>query len=371
MYESFYHLTEKPFRIVPNPECLYLSPRHQAALTYLEYGLSEDAGVILLTGEIGIGKTTLTRRILNQFCRNMVVSVIFNTNLSTDELISLVLKGFDISSNGGSKSDRIEQLYQFLIKKYAANQKTLLIIDEAQNLSDDALEEVRMLSNLQSDDQILLQIMLVGQPELKKRFRNPRLKQFSQRIAVNFHLSALSREETHHYLAYRLERAGRTAPLFTEEAIDMIFDASGGIPRSINLICDFALVYAFGEEMDPVGVEVIEKAVNEKEGLSLNRKSMMMPAEPGESNPDREDLFEIDQRLTTLETAVRSLQMLSDSYIERLESKAFEFRDELVKRLSDELSSERLKNRQLLKHCNQLIRLYRLMKKEKGAVDHP
>ncbi|MFH0726569.1 MAG: AAA family ATPase [Pseudomonadota bacterium] len=363
MYESFYNLTEKPFRIVPNPEYLYLSPKHQAALTYLEYGLSEDAGVILLTGEIGIGKTTLTRRILNQFCKDMVVSVIFNTNLSADELISLVLKGFDQPCNGTSKSEQIEQLNHFLIQKYAGRQKTLLIIDEAQNLSDEALEEVRMLSNLQSDDQILLQIMLVGQPELKRRLLSPALKQFSQRIAVNFHLSALSREETHRYVNYRLEKAGRTAPLFAGEAIDMIYDASGGIPRSINLICDFALVYAFGEEMDPVGVEVIEKVVSEKEGLGLSRKPMAGAVETGGWGVLPEGASDVAQRLTSLETAVSVLRMQCDSYIEKLESKAFEFRDALVNSLTDQLSMERLKNQRLLSQCNQLMRQYRALKK--------
>lgn len=196
MYESYYHLNEKPFRIVPSPEYLYLSDKHQTALTYLEYELMEDVGVICLTGEIGMGKTTLIRHILNKFCADMAVSAVFNTNVSANELIDLVLKGFDIACEKEGKNDRIEHLYQLLIEKYAEKKPCLVIIDEAQNLSIDALEEVRMLSNLQSDEQILLQILLVGQPNLKARLQQPELLQLTKRVAVTYHLSAMTWEES-------------------------------------------------------------------------------------------------------------------------------------------------------------------------------
>jgi general secretion pathway protein A len=357
MYESFYKLKEKPFQIVPNPDYLYLSPKHQSALTHLEYGLMEDVGVILLTGEIGMGKTTLTRRILDQYCRDMQVSVVFNTNVSPAELMSLVLKGYDLPSNNGGKSDLIDRLYRFLIEKYAAREKTLLIIDEAQNLSDEALEEVRMLSNLQSDEHILLQILLVGQPELKRRLSQPHLLQLAQRIAVNFHLSALSREETHQYIAHRLHKAGRDKTLFTTDAVDLIYDAAGGIPRSINLICDFALVYAFGEEMDPVDTAVIEKVVSEKNGLGLcpsYAEPLIELTDPLPGDPPMGGRS-VESRIAGLEALVRHMRRQCGACTQRLEQNSGDSRDALMKWLKNRLSMERQKRQRLNLHCRRLL----------------
>ena len=208
MYENFYGLKEKPFQMVPNPSYLYMSSGHENAVTYLEYGLIENVGFILLTGEVGTGKTTLVRHIMDQFESEKDIAVIFNTNVSADELICLILQSFELEPNPDSKTKNIDMLYQFLIDRYAKNKPVLLIIDEAQNLSNEAIEEVRMLSNLQSDDQSLIQIMLVGQPELKERLLKPGHSPFAQRIAVNFFLSGLNEKETESYILHRLKKAG-------------------------------------------------------------------------------------------------------------------------------------------------------------------
>ncbi len=188
MYEKFYGFREKPFQIVPNPAYLYKSPKHEAALTYLEYGVAENVGFILLTGEIGSGKTTLVQYILGRLDTATEAAVIFNTNVSAEELLGLILEEFDVPRAAKDKAALLNALNQYLIDRYAQRKRVILIIDEAQNLSEKALEEVRMLSNLQSEDQCLLQIMLVGQPELVAKLKQPSLRQFTQRIAASYHL---------------------------------------------------------------------------------------------------------------------------------------------------------------------------------------
>ena len=264
MYEKFYGLKEKPFQITPNPSYLYKSAIHENALTYFEYGLMENVGFILLTGEVGTGKTTLIRYILDQFESEKEMAVIFSTNVTVDELLYLIMQSFELESEEGNKAKSLEIFQQFLINQYAQNKQPLLIIDEAQNLSDEALEEIRMLSNLQGDDQNLLQIMLVGQPELKARLKQPIHTSFSQRIAVNFFLSGLTAKETKSYITYRLERAGGRPDIFNQKAIDMIYQASRGIPRSINMLCDSALVYGFGYELETINTSVVKQVIKDK-----------------------------------------------------------------------------------------------------------
>ena len=295
MYENFYGLKEKPFQIVPNPSYLYMSPIHENALAYLEYGLMENVGFILLTGKIGTGKTTLARHIMDQFESEKEIAVIFNTNVTPEELIFLILRSYGLIPELVSKTNNLEIFYEFLINKYAENKQVLLIIDEAQNLSDEALEEIRMMSNLQSDDHNLIQIMLVGQPELRTKLQQPAHSPFAQRIAVNFFLAGLSQKETTSYIAYRLEKAGGSADIFNQEAIDMIYEVSGGIPRSINLLCDSALVYGFGYEYKTIDKMVVDQVIKDKGGMGIINN-----VEVDKTDPDRfqklEDMVVLLQR---------------------------------------------------------------------------
>jgi len=357
MYKSFYGLKEKPFQITPNPSYLYMSPIHENALTYLEYGLMENVGFILLTGEVGTGKTTLVRYILDQFESEKEIAVIFNTNVTGDELLSLILQSFELEPKHGNKTKNLEILQKFLIDKYANNKQVLLIIDEAQNLSDEALEETRMLSNLQSDDQSLIQLMLVGQPELKTKLQQPGHIPFAQRIAVNFFLSGLTKKETKSYIVYRLEKAGGRLDIFNQEAIDIIYEASKGIPRSINLICDFALVYGFGHELETIDASVIEQVISDKGGVGITDENKKLEI-PHSNSSGQESNEAVGLRLQRLEDAVRLLQIQMDSQVKELEQRSEGFKDDLVRKLNNLLQLERKRNDKLLNDYSRLKAQY-------------
>jgi general secretion pathway protein A len=369
MYEKFYGLKEKPFQIVPNPRYLYMSPVHDNALTYLEYGLMENVGFILLTGEVGTGKTTLVRYLLDRFESEKEIAVIFNTNVTADELLSLILQSFELEPEDGNKTKNLEILQQFLIDKYAENKQVLLIIDEAQNLSDEALEEVRMLSNLQSDEQNLLQIMLVGQPELKNRLQQPGHVPFAQRIAVNFFLSGLTDKETESYIAYRLEKAGGRLDIFNKEAVNMIYEASMGIPRSINLLCDSSLVYGFGYELETIDASIIKQVISDKGGMGISAETENK--ESSSSSYVEQEAGKADwARLQRLEDAVRLLQIQMDSQVKELEHRAEGFKDDLVRKLNNLLLQERKRNDKLLAEYSRLKARYddNLLKTREGDL---
>ena len=364
MYENYYGFHERPFSIVPNPDYLYLSPIHQNALTYLEYGLMEDIGFILLTGGVGTGKTTLIRYVINQFCSDMDVAVIFNTNVSADQLVSLILRSYGLASDTNDKVNSLHILYNYLIEKYSENRRALIIIDEAQNLSHESLEEVRMLSNLQSDDHVLLQIMLVGQPELKEKLRHQSFTSITQRIAVKFHLSPLTRKEAGRYIAFRLEKAGGKSDLFDTEAVDMIYRESGGIPRSINLICDSALVYGFGYDLGTIGGSVIEQVVQDRGGLEVEIGPAVEGPHPLTATHEKNEPELID-RLRVLEAGVRKLQMQIEWQMGELDRRAEGFQTNLIGKLNDLLLKERKKSDNLLVEYSQLKVKYRALLKQR------
>lgn len=355
MYESFFGLQDKPFRIVADPDYLYLSPKHQRALTFLEYGLMEDAGVVLMTGEPGSGKTTLIRHILKtlkQTGKDILPAVVLNVNISNaSETVDFVMHAFGIPPET-SKGQSLRKLRNFLLQKQQEGKKSWLIIDEAQNLSREALEEVRMLSNFQSAHQTILHIMLVGQSELKLRLRQPDMVAFSQRIAVYYHIEPLTAEEVQAYIVYRLRKAGGRTNLFEPEAVDLIFQASGGIPRTINMLCDAAMVYGYGYELTRIDANVIEQVIKDKEGMGLAAEGEV--ASGGTGPDDSASEKALRARIDTLEKRVAHLQRMVEGQMAEIDKRVNGLGEEKVLRLKELLLNERKRSDTLLIHYTAL-----------------
>lgn len=264
MYEAFFNLKQKPFDLLPDPDFLFMSSSHKKALSYLDYGIKERVGFILLTGEVGSGKTTLIRNLIKKNLTNVVLSKVFNTRVDSEQLIAMINDDFGLPVQDKDKITLLRDLNSFLIDQFLKGNHPVLIIDEAQNLDHDLLEEIRMLSNLETDHAKLLQIILVGQPELRKTLAASTLIQLRQRISINCHIQPLNREEIELYILHRLEKAGdREAATFTQETIDIIFTYSRGIPRLINIISDFILLAAFAEETRVIDVELVQDIIGD------------------------------------------------------------------------------------------------------------
>ena len=264
MYETFYGLRNKPFSLLPDPEFLFPSKKHQMALTLLEYGLMNQASFSVITGDIGTGKTTLIRQLLNQMERDMVVGLITNTHPSFGELLQWILLAFNLECPSKDRVDMYKTFMDFLIEQYAANRRAVLIIDEAQNMGPQALEELRMLSNVNSEKDQVLQVILAGQPGLRNNLQDPRLEQFAQRISVDYNLEPLNPDETREYIRHRLNIAGGNPDVFDDAACEAVFRYSGGIPRLVNLLCDTALVYGYAEQTSRIGVQLVEDVARDK-----------------------------------------------------------------------------------------------------------
>ena len=266
MYENFYEFTEKPFSLLADPAFLYLSKKHELALNYLEYGLSEQAGFIVITGEVGSGKTTLIKYLINKLDKVAIkIAMLFNTNISPHEFLEIVLKEWDITCTGKEKTDRYEALTGFLLQEYVKKNKVVLIIDEAQNLSSETLEEIRMLSNLNDEKQPLFHIILLGQPNLRDLLNQRALEQLRQRISIHYHLDPLDFEDAVQYITHRLKKAGsQHADIFMPAALENIYQHSRGIPRVINIICDTALVYGFAAELQAIDVNQINEVIRDQ-----------------------------------------------------------------------------------------------------------
>ena len=266
MYERFYNLRERPFALSPDPDYLYPSRVHREALDYLRYGLESHAGFVVITGEIGSGKTTLLQTLLRGLDSQTTVGRIVNTLLEPRELIETIMIDFGLDPAGRSKPLLLRDLAQYVVDQRLAGRMVLLVIDEAQNLSLAALEELRMLSNLETEKSKLLQIVLVGQPNLRDKLAAPELEQLRQRITVSYHLQPLDAAETTNYINHRLRRAALGAPLeFPREVTDIIHARSRGVPRIINVICDAALVFGYAEERRQVDLPLMREVLTELE----------------------------------------------------------------------------------------------------------
>jgi general secretion pathway protein A len=278
MYERFYQLRERPFALSPDPDYLYPSRVHQEALSYLRYGIEGHAGFVVITGEIGSGKTTLLQTLLRGLDRETTVARLVNTMLAPHELLEAILIDFGLEPSE-SKPAMLRTLADFLVEERAAGRLVLLVIDEAQNLSPQALEEVRMLSNLETEKSKLIQIVLVGQPDLRDALAKPELEQLRQRVTVSYHLQALDADETASYINHRLRRAAIGAPLdFPRAVSDLVHARSRGVPRVINVICDAILLFGYGDERRVIDGPLAREAVAELEATGVLAPASSVPA---------------------------------------------------------------------------------------------
>jgi general secretion pathway protein A len=258
MYEAFYQLREKPFSILPDPDLIYWGKMHSMAFTMLEFGVMNNAGFTVITGEIGSGKTTLVRHLLKKISPQITVGLISNSPQGRQELLQWILMSLNQPFEGDYPR-LFKQLQDYLYGQFANGRRTILIIDEAQNLEPEALEHLRMISNINADKFQILQLILVGQPQLRDLLLAPSLHQFAQRISSDFHLRPLDEQET----------VGSPRPLFTKEAGALIASASGGIPRMINVLCDTALVYGFANDQKVISDQIVSDVIADKQQYSI------------------------------------------------------------------------------------------------------
>ena len=315
MYESFYGLKEKPFNLNPDPDYLYMSPGHENAYSHLEYAIQESKGFVVVTGEVGSGKTTLINYLLRKIPQTIHVGIINNTFVQPQELLRMICHEFDLQYEDSEKTALLTRFYNYLLEQYAKRERVILIIDEAQNLPERSLEEIRMLSNLESEKHHLIQMILVGQPQLKEKLQRKRLEQFVQRVTVYCHLDALDKEQVEGYIHHRLTVAGaQNLDIFDPEAIKAIYKHSLGIPRLINTICDAAFVYGYADDVKVIGNDLIE-AVVQARNLRVKgddreffpeeeEKNVALPADLIASNQAMED------RIRTLEEKIVSQEQV-------------------------------------------------------------
>ena len=267
MYESFFGLKECPFDVTPDPRFLYFSRHHQAALSSLIYGVESRRGFIQLSGEIGAGKTTLCRMLLTKLGAKVHTSLVINPKLSEFELLQVIVEDFGIQPKGKKRKDYFDALNRFLLEELEKGYNAVVIIDEAQILSAKALEQIRLLTNFETPNRKLLQIILAGQPELKDVLDRPDLKQLKQRIAIRSHLPELNREEVGDYIEHRLKVAGAKSTFFTPAALDFLFQMSSGIPRIINILADRAMMTAFTQNIRLIEPSMVEYAQADLAGV--------------------------------------------------------------------------------------------------------
>jgi general secretion pathway protein A len=264
MYEEFYNLTDRPFSLSPDPSFLYLGKSHRRAMNILEYGIASDAGITVISGEVGTGKTTLVRNLIEQLGDDVTVGLITNTQQSFGDLLKWVLLSFKIETDETDHIKLYQIFVEFITNEHHSGRRVVLIIDEAQNLSIEALEDIRMLTNINVDKNLVLQLIMVGQPELVELLRKKELRQFAQRVSADYFLHPLTFRETGLYIQHRISIAGGSETLFRPTAYATVYYHSGGIPRVINTICDMALVYGFADGAPRIKKEIVLDAIRDR-----------------------------------------------------------------------------------------------------------
>jgi len=365
MYEKFYGFKFKPFDLLPDPRFLYLSKKHDLALTHLEYGVTDNKGFIVLTGDVGTGKTTLINFFLKKIKAGVNTALIFNTNLDPTTFLEMVVRDFGLPTADSRRSTLYDSLYQFLLDENVHGRRSVLIIDEAQNMPRETMEEVRMLSNFETEESYLLQIIMAGQPQLRRRLNDPELAQLTQRVSVHYHLSPLEKSEIGQYIEHRLKVTGYNSrdPLFTSEAIKKIYEYTNGVPRLISSICDTALVYGYADEIKTIDADLIEKVINnrglepgiqyEEEVTSRDEEARPRKGRTtGSPNSMYLGVSEFAERLSKVEQRLDMLEKTSAQ-------------QETISKLTENLNEAHKENRELQKRHNVLLLKYKTMNVKK------
>ena len=365
MYESFYGLREKPFNLLPDPEYLYMSQGHEHVYTHLKYAILENKGFTVITGEIGCGKTTLINFLLKKIKQKVKVGLINNPCLPPNQFIKMLCQEFELPVDGKDKAEMLGLFHEFLLHQYAETNRVIMIVDEAQNLPPRTIEEIRILSNLESEKDHLIQIILVGQPGLKSKLQRKELVQFTQRVTVQCHLRHLDRPEVEQLIRHRLKVAGgNNQDIFTAEAIDAIFNHTQGIPRLVNILCDAALVYGYVDELRAIDKGTVENVIASREESGIfsnlcqndNTVSELSVGANGLSGHLWEKLKLIEKRLELIENSVANMDRRFDA-LERKSVAKDKTVLELLKMLKENMDKRFLT----------LGRLYRLMQGQNGV----
>ena len=345
MYEDYYGLSSKPFHTTPDLDFLFLSHNHQKAITCLEYGVNEDTGIILLTGDIGIGKTTLIHHMLTKFEDDFKVATIYNINANSKQLLELMIEAFGLKAPLIGKAKTLKRIESGLKEMHDNGQKPVIIIDDAQNLSQKALEEIRLLSNLQNHDRMLVQIILVGRTNFKQSIEDPAAAALVQRIGITYHIPTFSREETQSYIAHRLRVAKGSLEIFGADALDLIFEISQGNPRTINLTCDHALVYGFADDRKIIDSHIIQQVVKDNPGLGKIKDHQEDQNNRGtETTPTKSHPGEQTTNLTSKKGKSENWQQRIEGRLQTLEQLMAEYNHELREVIKSMFEKERQKN---------------------------
>ncbi len=331
MYESYYGFNERPFQLSPDPRFFFASSHHQRALSYLQYGLDQGEGFIVVTGPIGTGKTTIARNLLNNLGdASIVAAQLVTTKLNPQELLELVVSEFNITVQGESKADLLQGIEQFLIQLHRQGKRALLLVDEAQNLPSESVEELRMLSNFQLDNKPLIQSFLLGQEELKGIIQAPNMEQFRQRIIASAHLKPLSNEEVKEYINHRLQQAGcNKEQVFSDTAFDLIYEKTLGVPRKINIFVDRLLLFGFLEELNSINVDAINEVAKEMEFELTGSLS----GEQLQSNEPSQVIVHSTEKVESIKDVLREVEEILESSIKE-KIKMARYVDKLLKHKS-------------------------------------
>ena len=364
MYTKFYGLKFKPFDFLPDPRFLYFSKKHEMAYAHLEYGITDNKPFIVLTGDVGTGKTTLVNFFLKTVDSDVKTALIYNTNVDPQTFLEMVVRDFGIQTTDSHRSTLYESLYEFLLHEHVQGRRSVLIIDEGQNMPNETLEEVRMLSNFETEESYLLQIIMAGQPQLRRRLNNPELAQLTQRVSVHYHLAPLEKSEIGSYIEHRLKIGGYDSEhlLFSNEAVDKIYAYTQGVPRLINSICDSALLYGYGASLQTIDLNLVEEVIADRgidPGIQYEEKEISRDDKGYPGKGDTIDSLQgvgkhiylqisnLNERLTRIEQRVTQLEDVENQ--------------RTVSGLIEWLKDAQKENRNLKKKYNALLSKHKTM----------